>query len=58
MSHLVNKLAPLVSVLRLLPVVVAYVSVHLSLVIGMLLRLIGIKERGLGTQSLGLDLPL
>ena len=46
------------SVLRSLPVVVAYVSVHSSLVIGMLLRLVGIKECGLGTWSLGLDRPL
>ena len=45
-------------VLCLLPVVVSYVSVHLSLVVGMLLRLVGIKECRLGTQSLGLDWAL
>ena len=47
-----------VYVLRSLPVVVAYVSVHLSLVIDMLLRLAGLKECELETQSLGLDWPL
>ena len=31
---------------------------HLSLVIGMLLRLVGLKECGLVTRSLGLDWPL
>ena len=49
---------PPVSVLCLLPVVVAYVLVHSPLAIGMLLRLVGLKECGLGTQSLGLDWPL
>ena len=33
-----------------LPVVGAYVFIHLSLVIGILLRLVGIKECGVGTQ--------
>ena len=42
-------------VLCRLPVVVSYLSVHFSLVVGMLLRLVGIKECRLGTQSLGLD---
>ena len=46
------------SVLRSLPVVVSYVSVHLSLFIGMLLRLVGLEECGLSTQSLGLDRTL
>ena len=46
------------SVLRSVPVVVAYVSVNLSLVVGMLFLIIGIKEFGLGTQSLGLDWSL
>ena len=46
------------SVLCSLPVVVAYVSVHLSLVIGILLCNIGLKECGLGTQRLGLDWSL
>ena len=55
--QLVQKYFPL-SVLCSLPVVVAYVSVHLSLVIGMLLRLVGPKECRFGTHSLGLDWPL
>ena len=46
------------SALHLLPIVVAYVSDHLSLVIGMLLLIVGLKECGLGTQSLGMDWPL
>ena len=46
------------SVLRSLPVFVAYVFVHFPLVIGMLLRLAGLKECRLGTQCLGLDWPL
>ena len=46
------------SVLRSLPVVIAYVSVHSYLVIGMLLRIVGLKECELGTQSLGLYWPL
>ena len=46
------------SVLRSLPVVHAYVSVHSSLVIGMLIRPVRLKECGLGTQSLGLYWPL
>ena len=49
---------PPVSVLRSVPVVVAYVSVNSSLVIGTLFLIIGIKEFGLGTQSLGLDWSL
>ena len=57
-SHQVKKLVPPVSVLWLLPVVVAYVFVHFSLVIGELLRLIGLKECGLVTQSLELGWPL
>ena len=46
------------SVLHSLTVFVAYVYVHSYLVIGMLLCLVGLKECGLGTQSLGLDWPL
>ena len=46
------------SVLRSLPVGVSYVSVHSSLVIGVLFRIFGLKEFGLGTQSLGLEWPL
>ena len=57
-SHLVKILVPPVSVLLSLPVVIAYASIHLFHVIGMLLRLVGLKERMLGTQSLGLDWPL
>ena len=38
------------SVLTLLPVVVAYIFVHSSLVIGMLLFIVELKECGLGTQ--------
>ena len=41
--HIVKKLVPLVSDLCSLHVVVAYVSVHSSLIIGMLLRLVGLK---------------
>ena len=33
-------------------------SFHSFLIIGMLLRLVGLKECGLGTHSLGLDWPL
>ena len=33
-------------------------SFHLSLIIGMLPRFVGLKECGLGTQSLGLGWPL
>ena len=33
-------------------------SYHLYLVLGMLLRLVGLKECGLGTQSLGMGWPL
>ena len=57
-SHIVKKCVPPMSVLRPLPLVVAYVSVHSSLVIGMLLSLVRLKECGLGTQILGLDRPL
>ena len=51
---------PCLSFVRLVPVVIAYVSVHSSLVVenSGLLRLVGLKEYGLGTQSLGLDWPL
>ena len=44
----------------LFPVVIAYVSVHLSLVIEMRVYFVssGLKEYGLSTQSLGLNCPL
>ena len=55
---MVKKLVPHVYVLRSFPDAVAYVSVHSSLVIGVLLRISGLKECGLGTQSLDLDWTL
>ena len=57
-SHLFNILVPRDSVFRSLPVVVVYVSVHFSLGPCMLLLLVGIKDFGLGTQSIWLDWPL